>query len=540
MLSSKLAKIEKDVEENVENNDSEYSNFCDSKGRFKPALVAQWLKKNHAFKTDRKTEILYYYNQKTGCWGENGEVFVQELLAEILGTENRQSYFSNVLHDLKGITYQDITFSKKIACANGLLDLENSEPQLTDFSPLEMPFHSIPITYAPEAKYPNWEQFIKQVLSPEDIPTLQEWSGYLLLPDYRYHKLLWVHGEGRNGKGVWQRTMEAILGEENVSSIGLEEFDGNHRFALRQLHGKLFNPCSEPPTNRILQTPLLKKATGQDTIEAEIKCKQKRLKFRNCAKITVIANKFPKNNDTSTAFKERRLFIKFPNEFIGSNQIQNLEDNWLNDPEEKSGILNWMIEGLKRLLSQGHFSESKTQQETEIEFQRASDTIGAFLTELGVFNRNYVTTRTDAYEAYKNYCDVMGLETENEKRFTARLKEAPKISVTTTSKPKRERAWKGLLIKQLNDDGSVTPVTDVTGTAFSLNSYNEKKDDVEPVTSVTTDTKKPSSKRYCLDECKNFFSRFCSAPNPFDRGDNAEIPPRCPGYEYVADEEEVS
>ena len=67
----------------------------------------------------------------------------------------------------------------------------------------------------------------------------------------------------------------------------------------------------------------------------------------------------------------------------------------------------------------------------------------------------------------------MGLETENEKRFTARLKETPKISVTTTSKPKRERAWKGLAIKQLNDDGSVTPVTDVTGTNFPKNSSIE-------------------------------------------------------------------
>ena len=158
--------------------------------------------------------------------GREREVFVQELLAEILGTENRQSYFSNVLHDLKGITYQDITFSKKLACTNGLLALENTEPQLTPFSPEEMPFHSIPIKYDKEAKCPDWEQFIKQVLSPEDIPTLQEWSGYLLLPDYRFHKLLWLHGEGRNGKGVWQRTMEAILGEDNVSSIGLKNLMG--------------------------------------------------------------------------------------------------------------------------------------------------------------------------------------------------------------------------------------------------------------------------------------------------------------------------
>jgi P4 family phage/plasmid primase-like protien len=515
-----------------------YERFCDVHGHFKPALVAQWLKNNYNFKTDRRTEILYFYDQKTGCWQQNGEIFVQEILSIILGTENRMSYFSNVLHDLKGLTFQELTFSKKIACLNGLLDLEAVNPTLSAFSPEEMPFHSIPVTYDKDAKCPSWQQFITQVLTQDDIPTLQEWSGYLLLPDYRFHKLLWLHGEGRNGKGVWQRTMEGMLGEDNLSSVGLEEFDGSHRFALRQLYGKLFNPCTEPSTNRIMQTPLLKKATGQDTIEAEAKCTQARVKFRNYAKIKVIANKFPKNNDITTAFKERRLFLKFPNEFTGGKQIQNLENSWLTEKQEKSGILNWMIEGLKRLLSQGHFSESKTQLETEIEFQRASDTIGAFLTELGIIDRNMVTTRTDAYEAYKNYCDVMGLDLENEKRFAARLKETAKISVATISKPKRERAWKGLGLKNLNDDGSVTIVTDVTDTTLPtvlMSATKLKGEGVTAVTSVTT-----YSKRYCNDECRNFCTQFCSAPNPFGRSDNAEIPLKCPGYKYVNDNEEAA
>ena len=70
-------------------------------------------------------------------------------------------------------------------------------------------------------------------------------------------------GTGRNGKGVWQRIMEAILGKDNISGVGLEEFDGNHRFAIKQLYGKLFNPCSEPSTKKALQTNLLKKPQGK-------------------------------------------------------------------------------------------------------------------------------------------------------------------------------------------------------------------------------------------------------------------------------------
>jgi phage/plasmid-associated DNA primase len=296
--------------------------------------------------------------------------------------------------------------------------------------------------------------------------------------------------------------MEAVLGEHNVSGIGLEEFDGNHRFALKQLYGKLFNPCSEPTTSKILQTNLLKKATGQDTIEAEIKGKQERLPFRNCSKITVLANRFPKINDNTTAFKERRLFIKFPNEFLGNDQIQNIENNWLKINDERSGILNWMLEGLQRLLKQGYFTESKTQQETEAEFLRASDTISSFLKEMVIFDKNSVTTRSDVLEAYTNYCDVLGLDAENEKKFTARLKETPKISVTLIRKPKQERAWKGLSLKQIDDEGKISK----NNSAVTLDTLDTAKGVFHPQTNV--------SQSLDLEESSTRVSSVSSVSNP--------------------------
>ena len=373
---------------------------------------------------------------------------------------------------------------------------------------------SIPDLFNPKAECPNWLEFLKQVLNPQDILTLQEWSGYLLLPDYRFHKLLWIHGEGRNGKGVWQRTMEGILGEDNVSSVGLEEFDGSHRFAMRQLYGKLFNPCSEPTTNKILQTALLKKATGQDTISAECKGKDKRIDFRNVAKITVIANKFPKVNDSTTAFTERRLFVKFPHEFIGKDVILNLERVWLETPEEKSGILNWMLEGLQRLLNQGYFTESKSQEETEIAFQRASDTISAFMKEMAIFSKNLITTRSDAYDAYKTYCDVFGLEAESDKKFTQRLKETPKIKATTTPvKGNRLRAWNGLGLKKLNDDGTVSGVSDVSlqMTLIPSSDSTESENIGESIKHDTSDTS-DTGQRIC-GQCDLWHKGGCCFPS---------------------------
>ena len=125
--------------------------------------------------------------------------------------------------------------------------------------------------------------------------------------------------------------------------------------------------------------------------------------------------------------------------------------NWLTNNDEKSGILNWNLIGLKRLLSQGAFTESKTQHETEIEFQRVSDTISAFITEQGIFAKNLATLRADALEAYKDYCDINGLDTENEKKFTQRVKETKRISI---GKINGKRAWRGISFKKVSEDGT--------------------------------------------------------------------------------------
>ncbi len=363
----------------------------------------------------------------------------------------------------------------------------------------------------------------------------------MLLPDYRFHKVLWINGEGRNGKGVFDRTIQGILGRENFSSVGLEELDGNHRFALNRLYGKLYNTSSEPATNHFFKTEIFQKLSGGDPIDAERKGKDETLKFVNCAKLTIIGNKFPKIRNPTTAFKERMMFIKFPN-FIGTkDRIPNLERVWLGNPEEKSAILNWKLEGLHRLLTQGYFTESKTQQKTEIEFQKTSDTIGAFLTEMAVFDKRIVTTRSEAFEKYKDYCEVFGLESENEKVFTARLKETPKITVSTVSKPKRERAWKGLGLKQLDDEGIVTAITDVTGQiplTLSENLKNSK--DISHVTSVPSVTEGTFPNRYCQDECANFDKPTCTAPNWKALNQNSLLPMQCPGYAYVGAVDEES
>lgn len=468
---------------------SRFTEFCDEKDHFKPALAANYVKRYFKFKTDRASDILYRYDDKKNKWAAEGETYLKELLSKLLDQENRPSHYNNVLHDLKSITYEDIQFSKKIACSNWLLDVETGE--ISDFTCEEMPFYSINVAYDPEAECPKWKAYLPKAVEPEDIPKLQEWSGYLLLPDYLKHKIMWMYGVGRNGKGVWTRTMEGILGPDNCSSVSLEEFNGDRRFSLYQLRGSLFNPCSEPATNRILQTQVLKKITGQDTIDAEIKGKQQRVKFRNVAKVTVIGNRYPRINDTTTAFWDRVELLSFPFQYTGKEQIDNLENVWLSDAEERSGILNWMLEGLHRLLSNGDFTRSKTQEDTKIQFKRVSDSVGAFIDEDCTFGQNLVTTRSEAYDHYKEYCDLLGAPVENDRIFTQRVKNTPRIKQGFVRVGgKLERAWLGVGIKPISE--SATDATLATDSSLLDNLPIEKIGKVKECVADVANVAKPS------------------------------------------------
>lgn len=336
-----------------------------------------------------------------------------------------------------------------------------------------------------------WFSAFKQILPEDDALALQEWSGYLLLPDYRFQLMAFFYGTGRNGKGVWARTMQALL-SECTTTFRLSDMNDNARSSLQRLYGKLFAICSEPAMGKVLSTEVFKRLTGQDMIHAEQKGKNKLLCFLNVAKITIIANRFPRVYDDTIAFWDRLLIIRFPYIFTGSKQIQNIEETWLSDPQERSGILNWMLEGLARLLKNRKFTNTKSQRETQIEFQRNSDTIGAFIQECIVPKSDSVITRKQLYMHYKSYCETHDIPIEREEAFTRRIKAIPRVTECRVG-VNRERAWRGIQVnKDEQEDGlnetSETSETSLLPKVFEeyMEKLNKSADSyVSPVSSPT-------------------------------------------------------
>lgn len=58
----------------------------------------------------------------------------------------------------------------------------------------------------------TWLSFLGELLYPEDIPTLQEFMGYCLLPTTKGQKLLMLIGRGGEGKSRIGLVLRALLG----------------------------------------------------------------------------------------------------------------------------------------------------------------------------------------------------------------------------------------------------------------------------------------------------------------------------------------
>jgi putative DNA primase/helicase len=291
--------------------------------------------------------------------------------------------------------------------------------------------------------------WIKEAANPEDIPLLQEWMGYCTYPDYPYHETLWIKGNGRNGKGVYDRSIQGLVGEENCCHIDLMNL--NRRFGLKDFYHKLYYSNSEPASDKPFFTENWKRLSGGDTIEAEFKGFNEKKKFVSVAKPTIIGNKFPKVADNSIAFTDRMHFVTFSKYIPPKDRIPHLEKNWLGDKKKKSALFNWALEGLYRVIENNGFTVSKSQAETALEFQRATDPANAFINEMGIFDRSLLTTRSDLYHKLAEYCDGNGLELPTKAELTQAMQlQAPKVKDGSTRRGgKKERAWIGFAVKDL-------------------------------------------------------------------------------------------
>ena len=331
---------------------------------------------------------------------------------------------------------------------NGLLCFDRrgkDKPALIPHTPKYFTVNRLPYGYDPEAKCPNWECFVSDVMleRQEYIDLLQEWAGYLFRPDLREQKFLLCVGDGANGKGVFTEVIEALVGKENCSEISLSRF--NSPFALYPMLGRVLNATNE--SSHIIEDEaenVLKFLVAGDRCTFERKFKE--LVFAvPTAKIQICTNALPRFGDKSTGLWRRVLLVPFNKVIPEGQQIKNLADEL---KRESSGIFNWSLEGWRRLNNNYGFTKPSGSEQLIEEYRRDADPCRAFLQETYSVSSNgeYISC-TDVYGAYKKFCTENSCTPMNERNFGRNLRRVfPAVNrARVGSRSDRTYVYKGLV-----------------------------------------------------------------------------------------------
>jgi len=239
----------------------------------------------------------------------------------------------------------------------------------------------MPVEYDPDAKCPRFDAFLARVQPDQEMREfLQRWFG-LSMTALPIQKFLYCYGMGANGKSLLANLMRRMLGDY-ATMVKIESLTGKNRKSgsdatpdLMKLIGARAAITNEPEEGERLQEQKVKEMTGGDAMLVR-NLHSDFVEFTPYFKLTFTGNHKLEIRGTDDGIWRRPLLCPFDVQIPEGERDEKLGDILFE--EERSGILNWMIEGLMDYLEGGLQEPAQVLEATE-EYRKDSDPIGDFL-----------------------------------------------------------------------------------------------------------------------------------------------------------------
>jgi len=279
------------------------------------------------------------------------------------------------------------------------------------------------VAFDPQAPAPaRWLSFLEELLHPCDIPTLQEYMGYCLIPSTRAQRMLLILGSGGEGKSRIGVVLSHLLGDGCLRS-SIHKVETN-RFAPANLEGRLLMIDDDLNLNALPTTNTIKTiVTAETPIDLERKGVQSRQGIVNCRFLCFGNGALTSLYDHSDGFYRRQIVLH-----TRPRPRDRVDDPFLADKliEELPGILLWCLEGLKRLQAQDYrFTISEATAMAMQQIRRESDNILEFMHSEGYlrFSHDARIPSSVLYRCYEDWCRDNSCRPFASNTFLARLRE---------------------------------------------------------------------------------------------------------------------
>lgn len=348
-----------------------------------------------------------------------------------------------------GTWIEDRSRRSYVSMDNGILDLaavmagKDESECLLPHSPKWFSLVSVPYSFdaSAGAAPPKWMAYLDRVLEgdQERIAILQEWAGYLLLPDTGQQKFLVLEGEGANGKSAYGAAMTAMLGGENVSNIQLEVF--GDRFSRTDTVGKLVNICGDVGEIDKMSEGYVKSFTSGDRMYFDRKGISG-LNIVPTARLMLSCNTRPRFSDRSDGIWRRMLLVPFLVQIPEEERVIGMDKaEWWEASGELPAIFNWAILGLARLRQQGRFTKSALVEAAREDYREEMNPARMFLKEFVESSGSGMIITGLLYHWYCEWIKANGYRPLSERQFGKEIVRAFPSVQKIRSGGRSERKW---------------------------------------------------------------------------------------------------
>lgn len=314
-----------------------------------------------------------------------------------------------------------------ITLRNGVMDLDTHT--FTDgHDPKQLLTKQLHLKYDKDATCPQWTTLLEQLLPDGDMRGyLQRAAGHTLLGDAQERALFLLHGDPGTGKSQVVRVLELMFGDyaetANATTFNEQSKRASITNDLNDLRGKRFVSVAELDEGERLNEALIKRLTGGDT------AKSRGLYQENSSwdvefSLWMVTNFLPRLNSDDAAMWKRVKPIHFKH-VVGSDGAEVKKIGEKIFFEEASGILNWLLEGVR--LYQEHGLDDLEQITAAVaQYRRDVDTVAQFVDAATdehtvIRDKSASMPSRNLHAMYSDWCQRNGTRALGERRFCQRM-----------------------------------------------------------------------------------------------------------------------
>lgn len=350
-----------------------------------------------------------------------------EKQAVVLFQESKKFIKSNLIFDVlknyKGLDFLNDLYSyyqsPYINVENGVLNLDTKE--LLPHSPEYRQSKITNCKYEPDADCPEFKAMVERILpNAEDRKEIQKAFGLCLAKQQLPAKkvLILLVGEKDTGKTSLLNIITEILGDYANSvdnSLLMQSYKqktvGPEMYDFRET---LMITSSETNEGDKLDTGRIKGLTGNTTISIRNLYSSSMDKFQMIGVIFIDSNHKPYIPPKETATWDRLRLFPF------TCPIKNKDSNLKAKLDaEKSGIFNWILEGLEMVLQEKEIFETPNMLEFKDSYKKDMDVTEQFLKDCieGGKDDNFRIPTTMLFTTYQNWCRDNGFKSSIRNKF---------------------------------------------------------------------------------------------------------------------------